>query len=99
MIDNISISLIKPVAEYIASSLTHVINSQILKQKFVKKWEMSYTKNDLTWSLCETNEPYQFFPYFQKSMKRFFYHKWQPIENKLYYVININLDIWGTVLT
>ena len=48
MIDNISISLIKPVAEYIASSLTHVINSQILKQKFVKKWEMSYTKNDRT---------------------------------------------------
>ena len=48
MMDNISISLIKPVAEYIASSLTHVINSQILKQKFVKKWEMSYTKNDRT---------------------------------------------------
>ena len=48
MIDNISISLIKPVAEYIASSFTHVINSQILKQKFVKKWEMSYTKNDRT---------------------------------------------------
>ena len=48
MIDNISISLIKPVAEYIASSLTHVTNSQILKQKFVKKWEMSYTKNDRT---------------------------------------------------
>ena len=41
---NIQISLIKPAA----SPLAHIINTQLSKQTFVKKWKMSHTKNDQT---------------------------------------------------
>ena len=45
---NIQISLIKPAAECTASPLAHIINTQLSKQTFVKKWKMSHTKNDQT---------------------------------------------------
>ena len=45
--DNIPISLIKPVAEYIASPLAHIKNTQISKQTFVKIWKR-VARNDRT---------------------------------------------------
>ena len=41
---NIQISLIKPAAECTASPLAHIINTQLSKQTFVKKWKMSHKK-------------------------------------------------------
>lgn len=55
---NIQISLIKPAAECIASPLAHIINTQLSKQTFVKKWKRARISSILKMIKPESHADY-----------------------------------------
>ena len=98
--NNTSISLIKPDVEYIPSHLVHKYANfkTSICHKIEKKLEYVPYQKWPNLNFLLTINPYQFFPYFQKSIKMLLYQKWQPLQRLNYYIININLDIWRITL-
>ena len=98
--NNTSISLIKPDVEYIPSHLVHKYANfkTSICHKIEKELEYVPYQKWPNLNFLLTINPYQFFPYFQKSIKMLLYHKWQPLQRLNYYIININLDIWRITL-
>ena len=56
--DNIPISSIKPVAEHITSPVAHIVDIQISKQTFVKKWKRARISSILKMTKPESPADY-----------------------------------------
>ena len=93
--DNIPVSFIKPVAEYLESPLTFIINNFIVTSTFPGIWKIariSPIPKIVNPSHLKITDQYQFHQYFLRSMRNQYYNKWQNSLKNGLFTTNINQD-------
>ena len=97
MVTTIShVQYLKPVAEYITSSIVHIINTPIDQEIFPKQWEIPefvpYPKLTIQHQ-SKIIDQFQFDKYFQKCTNVLFLTNFAPLSKQKAFTISMNQSV------